>query len=99
MRTASTPRRPRTAGLSSREAQIMTLIAREPLTAHELVEEMWKRKLSPFHHHFAVFEILAHLEYLARRGRVLGQVQTGGALHWEPAKLAELPGEPLRIGG
>jgi len=27
MRTASTPRRPRTAGLSSREAQIMTLIA------------------------------------------------------------------------
>ena len=68
------------------------------LTAHGLVEEMWKRKLSPFHHHFAVFEILAHLEYLERRGKVASEARTGGALYWEPAKLAELPREALRTG-
>ena len=78
--------------------QIMSLIGREPLTAHGLVEEMWKRKLSPFHHHFAVFEILAHLEYLERRGKVASETRTGGALYWEPAKLAELPREALRTG-
>ena len=51
--------------------QIVALITRQPRTAHALVEEMWKGKLSPFHHHFAVFEVLAHLEYLERRGRVV----------------------------
>ena len=77
--------------------QILALVDREALTANELVEEMWKRKLSPFHHHFAVFEILAHLEYLERRGRAAGQSRTGGALHWSPTKSAELPEETLRI--
>jgi glyoxylase-like metal-dependent hydrolase (beta-lactamase superfamily II) len=64
--------------------QILEHIAREPLTAHGLVEQVWPRKLSPFHHHFAVFEILAHLEYLERRGRVASQSRNGGTLYWSP---------------
>src|SRR5580692_6798364 len=38
MRTASTPRRPRTAGLSSREAQIMTQIAAQLVLAEKTVK-------------------------------------------------------------
>jgi glyoxylase-like metal-dependent hydrolase (beta-lactamase superfamily II) len=65
--------------------QIVAHITREPRTAHALVEEMWKGKLSPFHHHFAVFEVLAHLEYLERRGRVVAAARNGGADCWMPA--------------
>ncbi len=50
--------------------QISGFIAESPLTAYGLVEKMWSRRLSPFHQHFAVFEVLAHLEYMQRRGRV-----------------------------
>ena len=52
------------------------------MTAHELVLALWKRKLSAFHHHFAVFEILAHLEYMSRRGQVSSQERADGALTW-----------------
>lgn len=68
----------------ARCGQILEFIAREPLTAHSLVGQVWPRKLSPFHHHFAVFEILAHLEYLERRGRVASQSRNGGTLYWSP---------------
>jgi glyoxylase-like metal-dependent hydrolase (beta-lactamase superfamily II) len=67
---------------AERCGEILKHIAREPLTAHSLVRHVWPRTLSPFHQHFAVFEILAHLEYLERRGRVTGQVRNGGALYW-----------------
>lgn len=53
------------------------------MTAHELVTHLWRRKLSPFHHHFAVFEILAHLEYMSRRGRVASSQSSGGPIVWE----------------
>jgi len=66
-------------------SQIVRHIARGPLTANGLVEQIWPRKLSPFHHHFAVFEILAHLEYLQRRGRVKADPINNGALSWRPA--------------
>jgi glyoxylase-like metal-dependent hydrolase (beta-lactamase superfamily II) len=36
-------------------------------TAHEIVGRLWKRPLEPIHHHFAVFEVLAHIEYMRRR--------------------------------
>jgi glyoxylase-like metal-dependent hydrolase (beta-lactamase superfamily II) len=64
---------------------ILDHIASEPMTAHELVLAMWRRRLSPFHHHFAVFEILAHLEYMSRRGQVSPQGPPNGATIWEPA--------------
>jgi glyoxylase-like metal-dependent hydrolase (beta-lactamase superfamily II) len=64
--------------------QIIGHIARQPLTAHGLVGQVWPRGLTPFHHHFAVFEIMAHLEYLERRGRIASQARNGGALYWAP---------------
>jgi glyoxylase-like metal-dependent hydrolase (beta-lactamase superfamily II) len=59
-------------------------ILKAPMTTHELVLSIWNRTLSSFHHHFAVFEILAHLEYMARLGEVLSRRQADGALKWEP---------------
>ena len=53
-----------------------------PLSAHELVEKLWLRKLSSFHHHFAVTEVLAHLEFLRRRMPVEADVRDDGALVW-----------------
>jgi glyoxylase-like metal-dependent hydrolase (beta-lactamase superfamily II) len=62
--------------------QIAAHIAGEARTAHGLVAQVWPRTLSAFHHHFALFEILAHLEYMERRGRVASQARNGGALYW-----------------
>jgi glyoxylase-like metal-dependent hydrolase (beta-lactamase superfamily II) len=56
-----------------------------PMTAHELVLAMWRRKLSEFHHNFAVFEILAHLEYMKRRGQISPETRPGGAMIWKPS--------------
>ena len=66
-------------------AQIIGHIAKAPLTAYGLVEQIWPRGLTPFHQHFAVFEILAHLEYLQRRGRVTSQTR-GGPVAWMPGQ-------------
>ena len=62
--------------------EILAHLAETPLTAHALVAKVWPRTLSPFHHNFAVFEILAHLEYLERRGRVRSLPESGN-----PARL------------
>ena len=64
---------------------ILEHIAGTPMTAHELVLAMWRRKLSDFHHNFAVFEIMAHLEYMSRRGQILSHPHAGGATLWKPA--------------
>jgi glyoxylase-like metal-dependent hydrolase (beta-lactamase superfamily II) len=64
--------------------QIEQHLAGEPSTAHALVELIWQGRLSPFHHHFAVFEILAHLEYLERRSRVCAVSENGGPFYWKP---------------
>ena len=42
-----------------------------PATAHDLVAILWPRRLSAFHYRFAVYEVLAHLEYLRRLSRVV----------------------------
>ena len=63
---------------------ILKHIAHTPMTAHELVLVLWKRTLSAFHHNFAVFEILAHLEYMSRRGQVSADIRAGGAVAWAP---------------
>jgi glyoxylase-like metal-dependent hydrolase (beta-lactamase superfamily II) len=62
-------------------AQIEAALAAEPKTAHELVGDLWNRKLSAFHHRFAAFEVLAHLEYLKQRGRLEAR-RDGQALRW-----------------
>lgn len=59
-------------------------VAHQPMTAHELVLVLWKRALSPFHHNFAVFEIMAHLEYMSRRGQACAQPDAKGAMKWAP---------------
>jgi glyoxylase-like metal-dependent hydrolase (beta-lactamase superfamily II) len=69
---------------AARCGEILRRIAQEPLTAHGLVEQMWQPKLSAFHHHFAVFEILAHLDHLERQGRVAARTRGNGSLYWEP---------------
>jgi glyoxylase-like metal-dependent hydrolase (beta-lactamase superfamily II) len=61
---------------------ILERVTETPMTAHELVLALWRRKLSDFHHNFAVFEILAHLEYMTRRGQVSSRQHTDGALVW-----------------
>jgi glyoxylase-like metal-dependent hydrolase (beta-lactamase superfamily II) len=61
---------------------ILANVSQEPMTAYQLVEAMW-RELSPFHQHFAVFEVLAHLEHLDRRGQVAAEARNGGALYWK----------------
>ena len=63
----------------SAAAEILEHITREPMTAHGIVQKVWPRGLSPFHHHFAVFEILAHLEFMQRRGHVRRNLATAGA--------------------
>ncbi len=66
---------------AARCLEIRRRISEEPLTAHELVERMWQPKLSAFHHHFAVFEILAHLDHLERRGQVEAHIRND-AQYW-----------------
>ena len=68
----------------TRCGEILKHVASEPQTAERLVHLMWPRGLAPFHHHFAVFEVLAHLEYLERRKRITSQPRNGGALWWQP---------------
>jgi len=68
-------------------AAILKHVGRAPMTAHELVLELWKRGLSAFHHNFAVFEILAHLEYMSRRGQVSSQALPSGAMNFFPAAI------------
>jgi hypothetical protein len=46
-----------------------------------MVPDLWRRTLSPINHHFAIFEVLAHLEYMRRQGRVKHR-QNNGALEW-----------------
>ena len=47
----------------------------------EIVGRLWTRRLEPIHHHFAVFEIMAHLEYMRRQGRVEAE-QPDAAICW-----------------
>jgi len=62
-------------------AEIRRFLADTPASAHEIVGRIWTRKLAPFHYQFAVSEILAHLEYMSRRG----EVRMAGATVWRSA--------------
>lgn len=55
--------------------RILQLLNGTAKTPHELVLKLWDRQLSPFHYRFALFEVLAHLEYLYRQGRISSTFQ------------------------
>ena len=57
------------------------LLATAPDNAYALVGRLWTRKLSPINHHFAVLEVMAHLEYMQRRGRLQSQ-RHNGSVQW-----------------
>lgn len=65
-----------------RSNKILLLLEAGPRTAHELVAGIWPARFSPFHHYFAVFEVLAHLEHMQRIGQVQSRDAPGGAAVW-----------------
>jgi glyoxylase-like metal-dependent hydrolase (beta-lactamase superfamily II) len=69
---------------AERCARIVELVAAGVDTAGGIADELWRRRLSPFHLRFAIFEVLAHLEYLERRG-VLQSAHSNGVNHWTRA--------------
>ena len=62
-----------------------------------MVGVMWRRELSPINHHFAIFEVLAHLEYLERQGKVHHRSRNG-ALQWHVVILSLLLAALLAAG-
>ncbi|HZT33599.1 MAG TPA: MBL fold metallo-hydrolase [Bryobacteraceae bacterium] len=75
--------------------RIVQALDGRPQTANDLVAALWERDLSPFHYRFAIFEVMAHLEYLRRRGAVLEDVRDGVAW-WRrpPASVSSGTGSP-----
>jgi glyoxylase-like metal-dependent hydrolase (beta-lactamase superfamily II) len=61
--------------------EILGLVQQSPRTVHSMVADLWRRPLSPINHHFAIFEVLAHLEHMQRQGRVRHR-EENGALAW-----------------
>jgi hypothetical protein len=59
----------------------VALIEGGATTAHQIAGQLWNRHLSPFHYRFAIFEVMAHLEYLERR-EVLHADRSGAVYHW-----------------
>jgi glyoxylase-like metal-dependent hydrolase (beta-lactamase superfamily II) len=62
-------------------ARIVSLVDGGARTGHQIAEQLWNRALSPFHYRFAIFELLAHLEYLERRD-VLRSERLNGVDLW-----------------
>jgi len=62
---------------ADRCARIMKLIEDKPKSAAEVANQLWERPFTPFHFRFAVFEVLAHLEYLERQKKVARLKQAG----------------------
>jgi glyoxylase-like metal-dependent hydrolase (beta-lactamase superfamily II) len=66
---------------AERCARIVELVEDGASTAHLIASKLWNRHLSPFHYRFAIFEVMAHLEYLERRG-VLAVDQSDSVHQW-----------------
>ena len=66
---------------AERCARIVELIDGGATTAHQIAERLWNRHLSPFHYRFAIFEVMAHLEYLERR-QVLRADRSAEVFRW-----------------
>jgi glyoxylase-like metal-dependent hydrolase (beta-lactamase superfamily II) len=67
--------------------RILGALADGPKTADEITGQLWRRRLSSLHRYFAVLEIMAHLEYMARRGRVGREVRGGAFVFSLPCEL------------
>ena len=52
-----------------RLAGIAEAIGSKPSSVFEIVLRIWRKELAPIQYRFAVFEVLAHLEYMRRRGQ------------------------------
>ncbi len=61
--------------------EIHGLLTVTPDTAYALVAKLWSRKLSPINQHFAVLEVMAHLEHMQRQGR-LQSLEQDGSVTW-----------------
>ena len=67
--------------------EMLRLVTEAPRSANTLVTEMWRRQLSPINHHFAIFEVLAHLEHMHRQGRVHAHERAAdGVWEWMPGQ-------------
>jgi glyoxylase-like metal-dependent hydrolase (beta-lactamase superfamily II) len=66
---------------AERCAKIVTLVDNGAATADLIAGQLWNRHLSPFHYRFAIFEVLAHLEYLERRGTLRAD-RSGDVYRW-----------------
>lgn len=62
-------------------SRILAMLDGTRLNAAELVNGLWERSLIPFHYRFAVFEVLAHLEYLERQHKV-ARAERDGVVQW-----------------
>lgn len=63
-------------------SEILAHLDRTPRTAAELVPALWNRDFSEFHFYFALFEVLAHLEYMERQGTIRFSMAEDGAKRW-----------------
>jgi hypothetical protein len=66
---------------AERCARIVELVESGATTADLIARKLWNRHLSPFHYRFAIFEVMAHLEYLERRG-MLRADRSNSVYHW-----------------
>lgn len=51
-------------------AEMRGLLQDQPRTAHALVPDLWRKRLSPVNHQFALLEVMAHLEFMRRRDQI-----------------------------
>lgn len=63
--------------------RILGILDHGPRTAAETVERLWEGLTSPFHYRFAAFEVLAHLEYLERRGLLSRERDGDEVIRWK----------------
>jgi glyoxylase-like metal-dependent hydrolase (beta-lactamase superfamily II) len=68
---------------ADRCSRILKLLEGAPKTAADVANQLWVRPFTPFHYRFAVFEVLAHLGYMERQGRV-ARVDDRGIQRWRP---------------
>jgi len=61
---------------ADRCARILRLLGK-PKSAADIANQLWERPFTPFHYRFAVFEVLAHLEFMERQGKVAQQAREG----------------------
>lgn len=59
-------------------SRILDALAEGTRTAHEIAVALWGDALSPFQHRFGLYEVMAHLVFLERRGQV--SAATAGTL-------------------